>query len=205
MNNQKIMLEFFIDIDKQLFLFLNGLHSASLDWLMFHISEKLTWIPLYALILFLVIKKYKWKGLFFLLFVTLLVFMSDQGSVLMKNTFVRLRPCHEPSLEGLVHLVRGKCGGRYGFVSSHAANTFALAALVIMVLKDTHRFMIAVMLGYAILNGYSRIYLGVHYPGDVIFGALLGGGIGLVVYLLWERFAGILRMKINSNRKAGVM
>jgi undecaprenyl-diphosphatase len=199
------MLEFFLDIDQQLFLFLNGLNCASLDWLMFHISEKVTWIPLYVFILFIVIKKYTWKGLFFLLFIALLVFLSDQGSVMMKNTFMRLRPCHEPSLEGLVHMVHGKCGGRYGFVSSHAANTFALAALVIMVFKDSHRYMIPVMLGYAFLNGYSRIYLGVHYPGDVIFGALLGGGIGLAVYLLWKKFVAMMRMQVNSNRKAGVM
>lgn len=199
------MLDFFLELDKQLFLFLNGLNAGSLDWLMYHISEKLTWIPLYVFILFLVIKKYTWKGLFFLLFIVLLVLLSDQGSVMMKNTFMRLRPCHEPSLDGLVHLVRGKCGGRYGFVSSHAANTFALAALMIMVLKDSHRYMIPVMLAYAILNGYSRIYLGVHYPGDVIFGAVLGGGIGLAVYMLWKKFAGILKIQVNSSRNAGVM
>ena len=104
---------------------------------------------------------------------------------------MRFRPCHEPSLEGLVHIVRGRCGGRFGFVSSHAANTFALATFVTAVLKDRYRYMVAIMFTYAILNGYSRVYLGVHYPGDVIFGSLLGAGIGIAVALLWIKMIGV--------------
>jgi undecaprenyl-diphosphatase len=160
---------------------------------MFYISHKYTWIPLYIVIVFLVIRKYKWKGLFFFLFATLLIVFSDQLSVLMKNSFMRLRPCHEPSLEGMVHLVKGKCGGRFGFVSSHAANTFAAATFVAGILKDRYRFMVAVMFSYAALNAYSRVYLGVHYPGDVIFGALLGAGIGLALLQIWRK-----TMKVRS-------
>ncbi len=179
------MVEVLLELDKQLFLIINGLNNDFFDWLMHYISHKYTWVPLYVAILVLVFVRFKWKGLLFVLFATLLVFLSDQSSVFMKNTFMRLRPCHEPELEGLVHIVRGKCGGRFGFVSSHAANTFAVAIFIIGLLKDRYRFVVPVMLSYATLNAYSRIYLGVHYPGDVIFGALLGAGIGFMLYILW--------------------
>ena len=90
----------------------------------------------------------------------------------------------------LVHIVRGHCGGRYGFVSSHAANTFALATFMTFLLGDRFQWVLPLMFAYAGLNAYSRIYLGVHYPGDVIFGALLGVFIGLLVWWLWDIFLG---------------
>lgn len=187
------MIKVLLELDKQLFLFLNGLHNDFFDWLMHYISYKYTWVPLYALLLGLVIYRFRWKALLFIFFATLLVFLSDQSSVFIKNSFMRFRPCHEPELEGLVHIVRGKCGGRYGFVSSHAANTFAVAVFVIGLLKERYRFVVPVMLLYAILNGYSRIYLGVHYPGDVIFGALLGTGIGYMVLFFWQKTLQIIK------------
>lgn len=181
------MLEFFLEIDKQLFLFLNGLNNGFFDQVMYYISEKTTWIPLYLVLLYMVFRQYRWKVFLMLVFVVILITLSDQLSVLAKNTFMRFRPCHEPSLEGLVHIVRGRCGGRFGFVSSHAANTFALAIFMNFLLRDSYRFMVPVMLSYAVLNAYSRIYLGVHYPGDVVFGALLGVLIGWFVYFLWSK------------------
>jgi len=181
------MPDLLIEFDKKLFLFLNGLNSGFFDVVMYYISYKYTWIPLYAVILLLVFKRYRWRGLYFLLFVALLVFLSDRSSVFIKETFLRPRPCHEPSLEGLVHIVKGKCGGRYGFVSSHAANTFAMATFVSGVLGRRFRFIMPVMFIYATLNAYSRIYLGVHYPADVIFGSLLGAGIGYALLFLWVK------------------
>ncbi len=182
------MLEILIELDQKLFLFLNGLHIEQLDMVMYYISYKFSWVPLYLFLAVLIIKKYQWKSVTMMIFVVILITMSDQGSVFMKNFFERLRPCHEPDLEGLVHLVRGRCGGSYGFVSSHATNAFALAFFMIKMLNDRYRFVAPVMLFYAISNAYSRIYLGVHYPADVLLGSLLGNTIGFGVVFMWNKW-----------------
>ena len=172
-------------LDHQLFLILNSLNSPFWDNIMYAISGKIIWIPLYTVILIFLAIKYKKKFLVILLFIILGVTLADQSSVhLFKNLFHRLRPCHEPSLEGLVHLVKGECGGLYSFVSSHAANSFNIALLSLMLIKKKW-YTISIIL-WASIIGYSRIYLGVHYPGDVIFGSLLGAMIGWSVYKLYE-------------------
>ena len=118
-------------LDQQLFLFLNSFNSPFWDQVMYAISGKLIWVPLYLAILIYLGIKYKRKFIIILLFIILAATLADQISVqLFKNLFQRLRPCHEPSLEGLVHLVNGECGGMYGFVSSHATNSFNVALLV---------------------------------------------------------------------------
>lgn len=199
------IIEFLLETDRQLFLFLNGLHNDWLDVAMFHISEKTTWIPLYILLLVLTTMRYKWKGLLvFAILAVFLVLFTDQASVWLKNTVMRLRPCHEAELEGLIHLVNNRCGGRYGFVSSHAANTFGVAVFAIQVLKNRFRFIIPTMLAYASLNAYSRIYLGVHYPGDVIFGALLGAGIGFFISFFWVKLTSkYLKPMESDSHKQG--
>ena len=116
-------------IDQQLFLWLNGLHSGWLDTVMVSITEMWPWIPIYILLLFMVFKQYGKHGWWVLLGVCVVVLGSDQLSAhICKPLFHRLRPCFNPELEGLVHLPKGLPGGQYGFVSSHAANTFAVAA-----------------------------------------------------------------------------
>lgn len=171
-------------LDQQLFLFLNSLNSPFLDTLMHAISGKVIWIPLYLSILIFLGIKYKRKFLVILLFIILAATLADQASVLFKNLVQRLRPCHEPSLEGLIHLVKGECGGKFGFVSSHASNSFNVALLSLLFIQKRW-YTISIIL-WASVIGYSRIYLGVHYPGDVICGSLLGALIGWSVYKLYE-------------------
>ncbi len=115
----------------------------------------------------------------------LAVTVSDLTAVhLFKNVFLRLRPCHEPSIAGMVHLVNDHCGGKYGFISSHASNSFALATFLSLLLGKKIRLFTLLIMLWAILLSYSRVYLGVHYPGDVIVGAIWGAGIGAAVFSL---------------------
>lgn len=163
---------------------------------MYTLSGILIWVPLYLAILITIGVKYKRKFIIILLFIILAATLADQGSVqLFKNIFHRLRPCHEPSLEGLVHLVDGKCGGLYGFVSSHATNSFNVALLSLLFIRRRW-FAISIIL-WALTVGYSRIYLGVHYPGDVICGSILGALIGWGTYTLYI----LTDRKILQNKK----
>jgi undecaprenyl-diphosphatase len=172
-------------LDQKLFLFLNSHNSPFWDQVMHAISGIVIWAPLYLAILIFLGVKHKRKFPLIFLFIILAVTLSDQVSVhLFKNVFQRLRPCHEPSLQGLVHLFNGECGGRYGFVSSHASNSFNIALLSLMFIKKRW-FTISIIL-WALIIGYSRVYLGVHYPGDVICGSVVGAFIGWSVYRLYE-------------------
>src|SRR5512133_3576124 len=170
-------------LDQQFFLFLNSFHTDFLDPVMYAISGKLIWAPLYAAILTYLAIREKRKFWLILLFVLAAVILADQGSNLFKFTVKRLRPCHEPDLAGLVYTVKGKCGGMYSFISSHAANSFNVALISLLFIKKRW-FTISIII-WASVVGYSRIYLGVHYPGDVICGSILGAFVGWSVYHLY--------------------
>ena len=179
------MLETLKQIDTSLFLFLNGIHSPFWDIIMWHISGKLEWIPLYVFFLFLIIRKYKMKAVWVLLAIVLVITLADQISVkLFKEQFERLRPCHNPEIQHLVHRVNNKCGGKYGFVSSHASNSFALAMFLSLLFRK--RLFVGLIFFWATVVSYSRIYLGVHYPGDILGGAILGVLIGWGIYRLMK-------------------
>lgn len=179
------MLEQLLQWDTQLFLFLNGLHSPFWDKVMWLFSEKTTWIPLYLVVLVVLVYRYKWWAGIVLVFIGLAITAADQSSVLLfKEVFERLRPSHNPDLQGMIHHVNNYKGGKYGFVSSHAANTFTFAMFTALFFhKKWYYFSIFAWAG---LVSYSRIYLGVHYPGDILGGALLGCLIGGFFILLFE-------------------
>ncbi len=163
-----------LELDRKILLWLNGFHSSSIDAMMMLMTKTIFWLPLYLILAYLIFKRYKIEGWFVLAAAGISILLADQiTSGLMKPFFARLRPSQEPGLEGLLHLVNGYKGGRYGFASSHAANTFAIAFLIWCIFKDASRWAGLIFL-WAIVMSYTRIYLGVHYPGDIIAGALVG-------------------------------
>jgi undecaprenyl-diphosphatase len=167
--------------DTQLFLCLNGKHNEFWDFVMYWASEKLIWMPVYIFFLYLVIRNFKKNSYWVILSVIAMIVVSDQLSVnAFKNVFMRLRPCHEPELQGLVHLVKNKCGGDFGFVSSHAVNHFAMAVFFSVIFFKKIRYFTPLIMLWAAFISYSRIYLGVHYPGDVICGGLVGAALGFL-------------------------
>lgn len=170
-------------LDQQFFLFLNSLNSPFWDQIMHILTGKIIWVPLYLAILIYLGIKYKRKFLIILLFIILAATMADQISVFIKNAVERPRPCHEPLLEGLVHTFNGECGGAFGFVSSHATNSFNVALLSLLFIRKRW-YTISIVIWAAVI-GYTRIYLGVHYPGDVLCGSILGATIGWVNYKLY--------------------
>ncbi|HPX43221.1 MAG TPA: phosphatase PAP2 family protein [Bacteroidales bacterium] len=175
-------------IDQQLFLFLNSANSPFWDDIMFFLNMKLVWAPLYLAILVWMGMKFGKKIWILLLLIALAIFLSDRISVLIKDLVARPRPCHETSLQGLVHMVRGICGGSYGFVSSHAANSFNVAFLSLLLFRKKWYTVFIILWASAV--SYSRIYLGVHYPGDIVGGAVLGAFIGWGIcklFSLYER------------------
>ncbi len=173
------MIDWLIELDKSIFLFFNGLHTGWWDQVMWVITKKYTWIPFYLFIVGFIFYRYKGHAFFVLLGIGLTILLADQiSSGLFKPFFQRLRPSHEPSLQGLVHLFQESngnyyLGGKYGFVSSHAANTFGLASFLHLLLRKDFKWTYIFFIWAAIVS-YSRIALGVHYPGDIFFGALLG-------------------------------
>jgi undecaprenyl-diphosphatase len=175
-------MEQLLNFDKRLFLFLNGLHTPFLDEIMYFLTETYGWIPMYALLIYLITKKFGIDTLWVLLGVAITILLSDQiTSGFMKPYFARLRPTHEPSLEGLIHTVRGYRGGQYGFASSHAANTFGVALFIWLSLRHYYKW-IWMIFAWAALMTYTRIYLGVHYPTDILVGGLVGASGGWIGY-----------------------
>lgn len=179
------MIDQILQLDKDIFIYLNSLGTKAWDPFWMAYTSKFNWIPLYALLLYLMSRQMRLKAvLVTVVVVALMILVTDQVTNLFKNGFHRLRPCHLAEIVDSMRLVKSHCGGQYGFFSGHASNTMAAAIFIGLTLKKRFKNLIYLLIFWALLMAYSRIYIGVHYPLDILFGMLLGLLTGTVFYKL---------------------
>lgn len=176
------MIDQLIAYDKELFLFLNNLGTPTWDTLWLIITDKLTFIPLYALLLFLIYKKFGLKTLLFsILIIALMITFTDQITNVFKRGFERLRPCGQEGVMEQTRFIAKRCG-KYGFFSGHSSNSMAAAVFAGLLLKQHYKKLIFILLLWSAVVAYSRIYVGVHYPLDIICGMTFGALSGFLFY-----------------------
>ncbi len=189
------MIDWLEAVDQQITIFLNGFHSPVMDQVMWVITNKFTWIPLYALLIFYLFKYHKKEAWFWLVGIVILIVITDQfTSSFLKPLTERLRPCHDPDLQGLIHNYK-KCGGQFSFVSGHSANSFAIATFFFLLLKSRLKFIWTLFI-FAVIVAYSRVYLGVHFLGDILAGGIIGCIFAFIIYKIVEIF-------LNTRSKKG--
>jgi undecaprenyl-diphosphatase len=188
-----MLLDRLIQWDKELLIVLNGFHTPWLDPVVLLMTRTLFWSPLYVFLIFLLFRNFRNRAWLLLIGVAFTLLLSDQlTSELIKPWFARLRPSHDASLTGLLHLVDGYRADLFGFSSGHAANTFGIAFFTWFTFRSIYRWMFLVFVWAGVMT-YTRIYLGVHYPGDILAGTILGlicGGIGLATSHFLRRWLG---------------
>lgn len=188
------MLDWLDHIDKQIFLYINSFHSPLSDQIWIWITNIPTWIPLYMLLLFFIIKVFKKDSVYVIIGLLLVILACDQfTSTFMKQFFARLRPCHDTEIGYLVH-VANKCGGQFGFASGHSANSFGIAMFIWMIFRRYWKWTRVIFI-WATTVAFSRVMVGVHYPGDIIVGGLIGVLFSWIIFrILSEVF---FRIKLN--------
>jgi undecaprenyl-diphosphatase len=178
------MLERIIELDRQLFLYLNNLGNSSWDTFWLLVTEKWTAIPLYAILLYLIFRKFGGKGaIITAVLITLLITVTDQLGNVFKDLFERPRPCGQEGVMEYARFVAKRCG-RFGYFSAHASNSMGVAIFLGIILKKYYHYLIFLLIGWSLLVSYSRVYLGVHYPGDILTGMLVGAIFGYLFSLL---------------------
>ena len=183
------MIDSLLTKDIELLIYLNNLGSDQWDVFWLFMSNKYSAIPLYLLLLYVTYKKFGLKKtVAAVLFVVLLLALSDQTSNLFKFGFKRLRPCHNDNISHLIRLVGNRCGGLYGYFSAHAANTMATAVFFGLLLKRKRNYLFSILIIWAMAVSYSRIYMGVHFPLDVVTGMLFGLIYGSLFYVFFKAF-----------------
>ncbi len=183
------MLHELITLDKQILLWINGMNTPFLDFVMYWMSERFVWIPLYLWLIWLMWKHYGKQIWLILAGVVLMMLISDMGTVhLFKNIFHRFRPCHNAEIGPLIHLVKGHCGGNYGFISSHASNSFSVTLFSVLLLRRNYYWLPWVLFTWCSAVSFSRIYLGVHFPADVFVGACWGMLSAVIVVFVIKKF-----------------
>ena len=193
------MLEFLNHIDTELFLILNPIGHPYLDNIMWLISKTNFWIPYYLILAIFIILKFKKQSIIILLSIALTIVLSDRISSGLIKKMKRPRPTHEMTLEGKILTVNNYKGGKYGFVSSHAANSFALAFFISLIFR--RKWISLSIFFWAIIVSYSRIYLGVHYPADIIGGAIVGILCAFISYILYQIIENFIAKRKQDTQK----
>ena len=187
------MIEEILNLDSELFIYLNSLGVPVFDNFWIFLSNKEANIFFYSILLFFYFynKRLKLKFtelVYLLILIAIMITITDQTANLFKDSFQRLRPCYNEMIKDSLRLVKDSCGGKYGFFSAHASNSFTLAVFFGLLYKKKFRYLIYISLFYASLISYSRIYLGVHFPLDIIFGATFGIIVGFVTFKFYNKY-----------------
>ena len=180
-------MEHLVELDQELFLFFNNLGTPAWDNFWNILTHKWTSIPLYIVLIYLLYRSLGTKGaIITVLLVAGMITITDQLANVFKDGFERLRPCRQEGVMEHARFVAIRCG-KYGYFSAHAASSAALTVYLGAILKPYYKYLLYILIFWALMIAYSRIYVGVHYPGDILTGMFMGGGIGYVFFLVQQQ------------------